>query len=156
MKGIEPQAKELLDEYLHSGHGACPGCQGLGVKLEMLWGYLELHFEATTEISAAREVTVATELGPNVVLADWIELLPFVGVVLRHPEGGHPISMGLGVIITWDGHEGVANAPGAVRPESDRTRDREPSARIEPRSAKGRPGPRPSRATPNRLAGRTV
>jgi pyruvate/2-oxoacid:ferredoxin oxidoreductase beta subunit len=26
MNGIERQAKELLDEYLHSGHGACPGC----------------------------------------------------------------------------------------------------------------------------------
>jgi pyruvate/2-oxoacid:ferredoxin oxidoreductase beta subunit len=26
MNGIEPQAKELLDECLHSGHGACPGC----------------------------------------------------------------------------------------------------------------------------------
>ncbi len=26
MSGIEPQAKDLLEEYLYSGHGACPGC----------------------------------------------------------------------------------------------------------------------------------
>jgi pyruvate/2-oxoacid:ferredoxin oxidoreductase beta subunit len=26
MSGIEPQAKDLFEEYLYSGHGACPGC----------------------------------------------------------------------------------------------------------------------------------